>query len=362
MTSRFTITAFTVILLCACGNHKEESGQAEVTDSGMEYNYVDTMSLSLGVFNRQLVCNGRLRAILKSDLPMPASGYVTTINVTTGSHVVKGQILATTDDESERTAVEKAERELEKARIDLIDKLIGMGYDEDLSQVPTDVLRRAETTSGYYAAQLQLREAQQKLRDCCVRAPFSGTVANIDYKPNEKATKFCTLIDDSWFDVEFSVLEAELNVVSSGQRVVITPFVNGSRPFNGYITEINPEVTDKGLVKIRARVENKPDDGLIDGMNVHVVVERTEGDMYVVPKSAVVERDGYHVVFIYRNGRAVWTYVDIVHSNLTSYAITGSTLKETTIKEGDIIIISGNLNLADNTPVKPRAATDSMIE
>lgn len=89
-------------------------------------------------------------------------------------------------------------------------------------------------------------------------------------------------------------------------------------------------------------------------MNVKVIIENSVPDMFVVPKEAVVERDGYHVVFVYdpSTRRAVWTYVDIVYSNLTSYAITGCERKNTTVKAGDIVITSGNLNLADDTEVK----------
>ena len=47
----------------------------------------------------------------------------------------------------------------------------------------------------------------------------------------------------------------------------------------------------------------------------------------------------------------MWTYVDVLHSNIGSYAITGCQRKETTIKEGNIVITSGNLNLADGTEV-----------
>lgn len=53
-------------------------------------------------------------------------------------------------------------------------------------------------------------------------------------------------------------------------------------------------------------------------------------------------------------GRDVWTYVDIAHSNVNSFAITGCKRKETSIAEGDIVITSGNLNLADGTEVKLR--------
>lgn len=89
-------------------------------------------------------------------------------------------------------------------------------------------------------------------------------------------------------------------------------------------------------------------------MNVRVVVERKVPRMFVVPKDAVVERDGYNVIFLYDQGNARWTYVDIVASNITGHAITGCARKETTLHEGDIVITSGNLNLADDTPVRIR--------
>ena len=45
--------------------------------------------------------------------------------------------------------------------------------------------------------------------------------------------KFCTLIDDTWFDVEFCILEAELQSVSIGQKVVVSPFVDETRSSRG---------------------------------------------------------------------------------------------------------------------------------
>ena len=163
--------------------------------------------------------------------------------------------------------------------------------------------------------------------------------------------KVCTLIDDSSFDVEFRILEAELGGVAVGQKVKVTPFVRDSLEYEGLIAEINPLVDEKGLVKVQARLKSTGT-ALMDGMNVRVVVEEKLQHLFVVPKDAVVERDGYHVVFLYNDGKAVWTYVDVIHSNISSYAITGCQRKETTIQEGDFIITSGNLNLADGTQVK----------
>ena len=117
------------------------------------------------------------------------------------------------------------------------------------------------------------------------------------------------------------------------------------------MTNINPTVDEKGLIKITARIAN-PSRKLIDGMNVKVIAENDVPNSLIVPKDAVVERDGYHVVFLYKDGEAVWTYVDIAYSNISSFAITGCKRKETTLSEGDRVITSGNLNLADGTKVK----------
>lgn len=71
-----------------------------------------------------------------------------------------------------------------------------------------------------------------------------------------------------------------------------------------------------------------------------------------IAKDAVVESGSCHVISRYEDGHAVWTYFDIVYSNINSFAITGCQLKNTSIHEGEIVITSGNLNMADGTDVK----------
>ena len=235
--------------------------------------------------------------------------------------------------------------------MELVDKLIGLGYDATMAGVPEEVMKRAEVTSGYFTAKYQLQSARKALDECNLCAPFSGRIANLEARPYQRNDKVCTIIDDSQFDVEFKILEAELSSVRKGQKIKVSPFVSDSVTFEGVVTEINPVIDDKGLIKVMARLDNR-DNALIDGMNVRIVIEEQVRNMFVVPKDAVVERDGYHVVFIYKDGQAVWTYVDVLHSNINSFAITGCQRKETSIHVGDVIITSGNLNLADGTEVK----------
>ncbi|MBO4606528.1 MAG: efflux RND transporter periplasmic adaptor subunit [Prevotella sp.] len=352
--NRFIILTIAIgcIELVSCSSKKKEAPEEmEMHQQAMSETYVDTMTLRSTTFNKQIVCNGRLRAKAKSELNFLTQGVTAEIYVKEGMNVAKGALIASLDKRERLRELEKAEKELERAKVDLVDKLIGLGYDATMKDVPQDVMKRAEVTSGYFSAQYQLQSAKKALDECNLYAPFSGRIADLEARPYQSNNKICTLIDDSQFEVEFKILEAEYENVKKGQHIKVSPFVADSLSFEGVITEINPLVDEKGLIKIMARLENK-NSKLIDGMNVRIVVEEEMRNMFVVPKDAVVERDGYHVVFLYQEGHAVWTYVDVLHSNINSFAITGCQRKETTIHEGDIVITSGNLNLADDTEVK----------
>lgn len=350
------IALYVIAIICiaffSCGHKKDESGaDMEINQQTMTETYVDTMALRMSTFDKQIVCNGRLRAKTKSDLNFITQGITIDLFVKEGMQVAKGALIASLDKRERLREVEKAEKELERAKVELVDKLIGLGYDATMNGVPEDIMKRAEVTSGYFTAKYQLQSAKKALDECNLYAPFSGRIANLEARQYQRNDKICTLIDDSQFEVEFKILEAELMSVRKGQKIKVSPFISDSLTFEGVVTEINPLVDDKGLIKVMARLDNK-DNALIDGMNVRIIIEEQVSNMFVVPKDAVVERDGYHVVFLYKEGRAVWTYVDVLHSNINTFAITGCQRKETTIHEGDIVITSGNLNLADDTEVK----------
>ena len=80
-------------------------------------------------------------------------------------------------------------------------------------------------------------------------------------------------------------------------------------------------------------------------MNVRVRIQQESGRELVVPKSAVVLRSGRQVVFTLEEGLAVWNYVRTGMENLDEYTI------EEGLEEGATVIVSGNVNLAHESPV-----------
>lgn len=181
-------------------------------------------------------------------------------------------------------------------------------------------------------------------------APFTGKVANIKLKKWDKtgSDAFCTLIDDSSYDVNFSALESEYSFLEEGEKVSVTPF-GDTRSFEGTVRDINPVIDDNGQIAVTATMSGSS--RLLDGMNVKITVDRSLPSQLVVPKSAVVIRDGMDVLFRYRGGKAEWVYVNVLNSNSVSYSVSANTDRGAVLSEGDQIIVSGNLNLADGSQV-----------
>lgn len=338
-------------LLVGCsdaGKEKEaEEGVATVLPS--ESNEVTVTLLKKGVFEHELVSNGKVTAGDMADLRFETTGVVAQIYVKNGDYVRKGQKLAELDKFRLKNKTAQAKDALEKAELELQDVLIGQGYPVgDTSKVPDDIMKLARVKSGYDQSRSQYELAVYEEEHATLTAPFDGVVANLFSKPfNEPSTSeaFCTVVGAQGMEVDFTVLESELPLIKSGDKVIVTPYSDAAAKQEGRITQINPLVDDKGMVKVKASVSGKGK--LFSGMNVRVNVHRSLDGQLVIPKSAVVLRSGKQVVFTLKDGKAQWNYVQTGLENAESY-----TLADDVLKEGDTVIVTGNVNLAHEAPVK----------
>ncbi len=344
-----------VITVCLTGCKGSPEGNPQ-DESKLTYtpevNEVEVITLRRQTFPMQLVANGKLAAAQRSALYFRESGQIVSMNVQNGTSVAKGAVLARLDDSEQRSALESARIDRERTRLEYLDVLAGLGYAvADSASVPSDVRDLAGIRSGYSAACNAYDKAQRALAGTVLRAPFAGRVADVQLKQWDRtgSEPFCTLIADGTLDVTFSALESEYGFLERGQSVRVTPF-GQERSFSGRIKSINPTVDRNGQIAVTAAISGGS--GLLDGMNVRVVVDKDLPAQLVVPKSAVVIRDGLEVLFRYGEGnRAEWVYVHTLSANSESYAVTANTDRGATLSEGDRVIVSGNLNLADGSHV-----------
>lgn len=338
-------------LLSGCSPEKKATGDESVeTVLPSQENEVTVMTLKKTAFSHELVSNGKVTASQYADISFRiTSEPVAHIYVKNGDYVRKGQKIAELDLFTLKNSLEKAEVAMRQAELEMKDVLIGQGYSPDrMQEIPKDIVSLAEVKSGYGQSRAAYEMARYELEQAVITAPFDGVVANLESRSCNRpdgSKPFCRVIGRGGMEIAFKVLESELPLVNRGDRVEVTPFAGTAGLCSGIVSEINPLVDENGLVSVRAKVNSNAK--LFDGMNVRVSVKRSVPDQFVVPKTAVVLRTGKQVVFTLKDGKAMWNYVTTGLENMTEYTVTGDGMEE-----GAQIIVTGNVNLAHEAPVK----------
>jgi RND family efflux transporter MFP subunit len=341
---------FFCLFLLSCSSTKEETKEENVSallpDEIVE---VSVTELKYTDFYHELIANGNVVAQNKADLKFQLSENISAVYVKNGDRVKKDQKIAMLDQFKLKNTLLQSQDNLQRARLELQDVLIGQGYSlNDSIHIPSDVLQLAKVKSGYGQSLNQYELADYNFRHSVLYAPFDGIVANLFSKIHnypDGSQPFCTIIDNSRPEVDFMILENELPFIREGDRVEVSPFSANEYNAAGKVTEINPTVNKNGMVRIKARLDNKTDQ-LFDGMNVKIRLQRSLGKQLIIPKEALVLRTNKKVVFTLNGDKAHWVYVETGLENSTSYVVTDG------LKEGDRVIYEGNINLAHETPVR----------
>ncbi|MFI0431391.1 efflux RND transporter periplasmic adaptor subunit [Mariniflexile sp. HMF6888] len=340
-------------LVFACKDNKpivSDSNEAlknTFTDAPIEVKVID---VKITDFNLEILSNGKLQARNKAEIPFEVTERLTKVYVKNGDRVKKGQLLAELDKINALRKLENSKISLNKSIIELQDILLGFGYKiKDTSNVPEKILNNVKIQSNYSKAVADLKEANYDYSKTKIQAPFSGVIANLiatehNLTSNYKNT-LCTLIDDNQMEVVFPVLESEISKIKRGQVIEVFQFSEPDQSHSGKIIEINPVIDSDGMVKIKALVDNTKA-SFFEGMNIKIKIKNVIPNKIVLPKSAVLLRQDKHVVFVVKNNEAHWVYVEIGQENSSHIVINEG------IKAGDMVITSGNSNLAHQTKVQ----------
>ncbi|HPI69018.1 MAG TPA: efflux RND transporter periplasmic adaptor subunit [Bacteroidales bacterium] len=311
---------------------------------------VKTVKLEPSTFYHELISNGKASSSQKAVVPFKVNGIIKELHIRNGQKVNAGDLLAVIEDFDYKTKLLQAQQGLEKAEINFKDDLLSNYYTSDTTGLSQAKIKISRIRSGINDAITSLEVARYNFNNTRIYAPISGVVANLEalqWNPSQNYKSLCTIIFDEVMNVEFPVIESEFSFISKGMPVGIIPFINDSTVINGTISQINPQVDETGMVKVKAEFSNNG--RLIDGMNVKVVIRKPVPNRLVVPKEALVIRQGKDVIFVRQDSLAIWRYVTVEFENSTSVSV-----KDTPdgIHAGDLVIITGNVNLAHETIVR----------
>jgi len=337
-----------IISVFSCQSPVEKPKDSDIIKSGGHSDYnVEAVILKPRTFSKQIIANGKIESHSKADLRFKKQDRISRIFVKNGQFVKKGTVLASLDNYLIKNQIKKAEINLKNAGWKRKKLLVEYNLTDTSNSPSLDFIN---STSGFYEAKNQLENLNLQFEETLLKAPFSGVISNLTTKQGNytnTSEPFCTLISKNNPEAVFYILDTELLMVESGEKTEIIPFSMPDRKYNGILTEINPQVDENGLIRVKSTILNA-DNKLLEGMNVKVILNKTTKNSLVIPKSALVIRSGKEVVFTLKDSLAVWNYVKISGENSEYYAVSKG------LNTGDTIIVSNNMNLSHDARVNAK--------
>jgi RND family efflux transporter MFP subunit len=261
----------------------------------------------------------RLRTGAEVRVGSQVSGIVRKLNVTVGSHIQKGDIIAEIDPrplqarvEQARTqaamdevGAEKAERDLKRGQQLFTEGVLPAQQREDLEwQLKSAQAKLEKSKSDLAAAEIDLSYA-------VIRAPISGTVASVSTQEGETvaasfaAPTFVTIIEDNALELVAMVDETDIANVRPGDTVNFTVEAYPSREMPAMVKRIDPVATIiSGVVNYPVMAAIERDRGLLKpDMTANITIKTAERKALVVPNGAILRDGEERFVFLMRDGK-----------------------------------------------------------
>lgn len=289
-------------------------------------------------------------ARLASDV----GGTVAEVLVRSGARVTKGQALVRLDPIPFDLAVREAQAALDEREQAFRESFMPESLVTGIGPTP-DQRKALRIRSGAAAAEVRLERAQWERQRSVITSPVSGYVDRLDLGPGERlgaGTSFATVVDVSAVRIEARVLEDDLPLIRVGGEAVVTSAAVPGRVMRGRIDAVLPLVdsvkrTGRVIVRVPGETALRP------GMyaDVQLEAQRLTGRR-LVPTQAIIERDARPLVFVVRDGRAQWTYIQPGRSNgVETEVLPDSSTGLIPIEPGDQVIVDGHLTLTHDAAV-----------
>lgn len=290
-----------------------------------------------------------------AEVAAEVEGKVTRVLIEDGERVAAGQPLALLDAELLRTRIaaleasrQQAAVEAKRARLDaarygdLFRQRLVSEQEYDTYRYGGEALEKKAQSLAAAVAALRVELAKKE-----VGAPFAGVVVERRVEPGEwvdAGTAVATVARDDEVDIMVNVPGELTAQLAAGLAVAIETPRGSTR---GRIAAVIPrgEVRTRTFpVKIRAANTL----GLLEGMEAQVALPTAPGrEGLVVPRDALISRDGRNTVILVEGGSARTVFVEVTGYLGQRVGVAGEGLAE-----GLPVVTRGNERLQDGQPVR----------
>ena len=296
---------------------------------------------------------GSLRAVRGVDVTSETGGQVREVYIREGGKAAKGQVLVQLDADPDVALLHSLE-----AAAGLAETV----HERDKKQFAAQAVSKATLDAD--AADLKSKRAAVRqqaalVAEKTIRAPFAGTLGITTVNPGQyinPGDKIVTLQSLGLLYADFYLPQQYVPLIRAGEAAVANADAWPGRKFPGKITSIDPKVdTGTRNVEVEATFRN-PLHRLLPGMYVTVKVEAGVAHRYLtLPLTALTYNPYGTTVFIVErhvtgpHGKPIFiarqAFVTTGPTRSGSVAVTSG------IKEGELIVTSGQVKLRNGSPV-----------
>ncbi|MCK4245238.1 MAG: efflux RND transporter periplasmic adaptor subunit [Candidatus Omnitrophica bacterium] len=213
--------------------------------------------------------------------------------------------------------------------------------------------QRQRIDSQTQQAKANLDYARSQLSNSSIHSPIGGYVTFRRCEPGEFATRpmgmesdiLMRIVNIERVDIETEISEENITHIYPGQKVAVKVDALRGKEYVGKVTKINKAADpDTHTFRVKVRLNN-PEGELKPGMfsRLSFLLKSQEG--IIVPREALVSREGTDYVFIAENARAKLRQVEI------GLILDSRVLIAKGLSEGEDFIISGQTSLKNGDKI-----------
>jgi len=347
ITALVIILAIAGIVLVLTNNKKKNAAKTAIVAQGSGAISVRTSVIEKQAINLDFSANGTFAPNQELNFLSENAGRVTKIYVEEGDRVTKGQPLARIDAEILNTDKESAEANLQNAIRD------EARYSSSFKTGGVTQQQLDQARLLVQNAKLRLQSSQRKVSDANIKSPINGIVnkkyIEVGAFVNTQGTQMFELVDVSKLKLKVSVNESQVANLKVGDQVQIKSNVFPTDDYVGKITFIAAKADASLNFPIEIMVENNKKNTIKAGMYGTAIFKfPSQAPSLTIPRGSFVGSVSSNQIFVLGEGNKA------VLRKVVAGRILGENVEILDgLKEGETVIISGQINLIDGTPVAP---------
>ncbi len=336
------VALIAIIVIQLAGNKKISENRIYQYDKE-QATFVHTEKIQLANAGGNHLFTGTFEANKEVKINADVQGKILRIYVQEGAHVRKGQNLIKLDDQLLRLQLKTINTQIEGLEAD-VNRYTILSEADAIQGVKLE-----KTLLGLKTAKIQRETLRATIAKTTIRAPFSGIVTKKMMEIGAFAAPGMPLLivtEISNLKFTINVAEHEMGLFKMGESYDILADRYPELELKGKVSLIGSKGNMGNSFPVEFTLINTPDEKLKSKTFGKVAVNITDDvSSILIPASAIIGSNIQPQVYLVVNGKAKLQNVTV------SSRVNGKAVIESGVKEGDVIISAGFINLFDGANV-----------